>query len=69
MSFNDNLKILRNKLGLSQEDISNMLNMSQSQWSHCERGFRNLSVKRCYTLIKIAKLKDIDINIEYLRPN
>jgi len=69
MAENTNLKLLRNELGLSQSDMSTLLNMSQSAWSNCERGIRNLSVKKCYVLIKAAKIKGIEINIEYLRPN
>ena len=69
MSPSDRLKDIRFKLGLSQFEISGMLFMSQSGWSNCENGKRNLSIKRCYQLIKLAKLKEIHISIEYLRPS
>jgi transcriptional regulator with XRE-family HTH domain len=68
MSPSDKLKDIRNKLGLSQMEISRLLFMSQSGWSNCERGIRNLSINRCYKLIELAKLKEIYISIEYLRP-
>ena len=68
MSPSEKLIDIRNKLGLSQYEISNILSMSQSAWCNCEAGRRNLSIKRCYKLIDLAKLKEIFISIEYLRP-
>lgn len=69
MSPSDKLKDIRYKLGLSQFDISKLLSMNQSSWSNCEKGKRNLSLKKCYKLIQIARLKEIYISIEYLRPD
>lgn len=68
MSPSEKLKDIRCKLGFSQFEIANILSMNQSSWSNCENGKRSLSIKKCYKLINLAKLKDIDISLEYLRP-
>lgn len=66
--MNYKLKDLRTTLGFSQREIANLLSMEQCSWSNCENGRRNLSLKACYKLIKLAKLKDIELSIEYLKP-
>lgn len=68
MSPGERLKEIRKKLNLNQRQIATFLSMSQSGWSNCESGSRNLSISKCYKLIKLAKLKDIDLTIEYIRP-
>ena len=68
MSPEEKLKIIRIQLGLDQFQISRLLSMSQSGWSNCETGRRRLSLGRCYKLISLAKLKGLDVSIEYLRP-
>lgn len=69
MSPGEKLKYLRLQLGLSQKEIASMLSMTQGAWCNCERGEKFLSVKKCHILIKIAALKDIILNLEYLRPD
>lgn len=69
MSPGERLKEIRKKLNLSQRQMAVFLSMSQSGWSNCENGSRNLSITKCYKLIKLSKLKEIDLTIEYLRPS
>ena len=68
MSTGERLKEIRKKLELSQRQISILLSMSQSGWSNCENNNRKLSICKCYKLINILKLKNIQLTIEYLRP-
>lgn len=68
MSTINLLKNIRKELGLSQHEISDLLGISRSGWCNCEVGRRRLSVKKCYKLIKIAKLKNIIISLDKLLP-
>lgn len=69
MNSSEVFKKLRLSLCLSQVDLSNLLSIKQSTLSNYETGKRKPSFKICYKLIKLAKLKGLDINIEYLRPD
>lgn len=64
----DLFKRLRLKMEFSQIELSNLLSIKQSTLSNYETGKRNPSLKICYKLIKLAKLKNIIISIENLRP-
>lgn len=68
MSPGEKLKHIRYILDLTQKEISEMLSMTQSAWCNCENDIRMLSVKRCYMLIKLAKIKGVDLELDYLRP-
>lgn len=61
-------KSLRLQMNLSQIDLANLLSIKQSTLSNYETGKRNPSLGVCYKLIRLAKLKDIKIDIEHLRP-
>lgn len=64
----EKLKKIRNDLGLSQWDLANLLCVKQSTLSNYETGKRSPSFRVCYKLIKLCKLKGININLEYLKP-
>jgi transcriptional regulator with XRE-family HTH domain len=69
MIVSERIKTLRNQMNLTQIQLSNLLNIDQCTLSNYETGKRKPSFKICYRLIKIAKLKDINVDIEYLRPD
>jgi DNA-binding XRE family transcriptional regulator len=69
MKSNEVFKNIRLDLNLSQIDLSNLLSIKQSTLSNYETGKRKPSLRICYKLIKLAKLKGININIEKLRPD
>lgn len=69
MNISEKLIDIRTKLGLSQKSISDLLSIKQSTWSNYETGKRKPSVRVSYKLIRLAKLKDIDILLEYLKPD
>ena len=64
----NNFKKWRLEAGISQNYLSSLLNISQSVLSNYETGKRQPSLKVCYKFIKILKLKNIDVNIEDIRP-
>lgn len=68
MLHSEILSQIRKKLGLSQWEISSLLDMTQAAYCNCEAGRRNLSIKKCYSLIKLAKLKSINLSLEEIRP-
>lgn len=68
MKSNELFKNLRLKMDFSQIELSNLLSIKQSTLSNYETGKRKPSLKICYKLIKLARLKNISINIENLRP-
>lgn len=66
--MNNIIKDIRKQLGLTQREISYLLNIKQCTWSNYETKKRNISLKIAYKLIKIAKLKGIETKIEVLKP-
>jgi len=68
MKLNNIFKKLRLDLQFNQKELADILGMKQSTLSNYETGKRNPSLKVCYKIIKIAKLKGIIISIEDLRP-
>lgn len=57
--FQENLKAVRNSLGLSQAAIAKKLNIQQTQYSTYERGDRKPS---CEVLEKLAFIFNINVN-------
>jgi len=61
MSIGSNIRRLRKKLGLTQLEIANRLEMSKSMISQYERETRELSLKNAYSLTKILNCKLDDL--------
>jgi len=59
MKIGENLKKFRKDSGLSQQQISKLLNINQSNVSRWEK---DLSRPDYETLIKLAKIYDVSIN-------
>jgi transcriptional regulator with XRE-family HTH domain len=62
------IKDLRKLMNMSQKELCSLLNIKQCTLSNYETGNRHISIKVCYKLIRIAKLKSIHLTIEELRP-
>jgi Predicted transcriptional regulators len=60
---------VRIMLGLTQQELADLLHMNQSTLSNYECGRRMPSVKSCYKLIRLARVRNIDIRFEFLRPD
>lgn len=69
MSSASIFKSLRNQLELSQEDLASLLSMRQSTLSNYETGKRKPSLRVCYKIIRLMKLKHIVVALEDLRPD
>lgn len=65
---NNNIKKIRKDLGINQIEMANLLSISQSTLSNYECGRRRPCLKICYKIINLLKIKNIIINLEYLRP-
>ena len=63
------IKAIREKLGLSQIALSNLINLKQAQISACELRKRNLSIKSAKKLIHIAKKHGLKYNLSDLYPD
>ena len=50
------VKLIRNRRGLNQDDLTEVLELSRSQISNLESGRRNLSVKQLEKLCKYFKV-------------
>ncbi len=59
--INKNLKIVREKLGLSQAVVAQKIGIQQAQYSTYERGDRKPSAEIFYKLVKT-----FNINVNYL---
>ncbi|HXK00740.1 MAG TPA: helix-turn-helix transcriptional regulator [Buchnera sp. (in: enterobacteria)] len=68
MLSSERLKKLRKKLGFNQKELSDLLFIKQCTLSNYETGKRKPSLKVCYNIIRLAKLKNIEIKLEYLMP-
>ena len=68
MSSSERIKEVRAKLGLTQEQLGDILCVQQCAISNYEIGRRRISVKMCYKIIKLAKAKGWNISLEYLMP-
>ena len=55
----DKVKLLRNRRGLKQDDLAEVLELSRSQISNLESGRRNLSLKQ---LEKICEYFQVDMS-------
>lgn len=55
----DKVKLLRNRRGLKQDDLAEVLELSRSQISNLESGRRNLSLKQ---LEKLCKYFQVDMS-------
>ena len=56
--FGKKLKELREKCGMTQEELSNLLDI---EWQHISRLENGKNLPSCNILISIAKIFDIDI--------
>lgn len=61
MDFNEKLKVLRQRKGISQESMAELLNMKQNSYSQYENRFRQPSFE---TLKKIAEI--FNVSVDYL---
>jgi len=52
----EKVKLLRNRRGLKQDDLGEVLNLSRSQVSNLEKGRRNLSLKQLEKLCEYFKV-------------
>jgi len=52
----EKVKLLRNRRGLNQDDLAEVLGLSRSQISNLESGRRNLSVKQLENLCEYFKV-------------
>ncbi len=55
----ENIKRLREERDLSQEQLANLVNVSQSKISHCETGARGISFMLA---VEIARALGISVN-------
>ena len=55
----DKVKLLRNRRGLKQDDLAELLELSRSQISNLESGRRNLSLKQ---LEKLCEYFQVDMS-------
>lgn len=69
MSSSSVFKSLRHQLELSQEELASLLSMRQSTLSNYETGKRKPSLRVCYQIIKLMKLKNVIVSLEDLRPD
>jgi len=58
LSIGDNIRIIRENLGYSQEYMSSQLNITQQAYSHIEKNADKITVKR---LKEIAKILDVKV--------
>lgn len=58
------LKNERNKLGLSQSDLSQRVHVNQPDLSDIERGRKNITMLTFFRLCKALNMKDISIKIQ-----
>lgn len=60
------LKKMRFMLGLSQSELANFLNTTQSHLSHIEQGDVRLTSKSAYKIIMFAKKRKYDLTLDEL---
>jgi DNA-binding XRE family transcriptional regulator len=65
----EHFRELRIKMCLSRKELGKLLDIAARTIIQYEFGYRNPSVGVCQRLIKLAKLKGINITLEYLRPD
>ncbi len=59
LELGDKVKLLRNRRGLKQDDLAEVLELSRSQISNLESGRRNLSLKQ---LEKLCEYFQVDMS-------
>lgn len=57
MKFADKVKYLRERKGLTQEELAKLSNISQAAVTHYEKGIRKPSTN---TMIQLAKVLSVD---------
>jgi ribosome-binding protein aMBF1 (putative translation factor) len=60
------LKEIRQKLGMSQQKLADLLGHPQSNISRCESGIFALSLEQACNIKKLCDIKGIELNIEDL---
>jgi len=65
--YSSNLKILRQKLNMSQSALARAIGITPAMISLYESGKRKPSYQTVAKIVKIAKAYRIDINMEYIR--
>ena len=68
MNYGDNIKKLRNRLGLNQTELGNKLKVTQVTVSAWETNVRNATPKTVNKLIAMANKFGLTIRYEDLRP-
>ncbi len=64
--INDNIKSLRSRLGLNQEDFGKLFGLSKMTICHYERGRSYPSRKVANRIVSVMREMGIDIGLEYL---
>lgn len=64
--INENLKFFRKKLGLTQKELAEQLNISVSQLQKYETGKSPLSTERMKQFLEIFKIDPVDLFIPQL---
>jgi transcriptional regulator with XRE-family HTH domain len=59
--FGNNVKKIRNDLGISQEKLAELTNLHRTYISDIERGKRNVSLKNIYKLARALSVKEKDL--------
>lgn len=62
------MREIREFLGFTQKEISDLLNISQCAYSQYELGNRSPSIKVSYKLIKLASLSGMKLTLELIKP-
>ena len=58
------VKEIRDKLGLTQHELATMLEMSQGNVGHYEKGIQDVPVRIAKKLVSIAKAEGLNISLD-----
>lgn len=61
LSVGDNIRIVRENLGYSQEYVARMLEITQQAYSHIEKNAEKITIKRLKDIAKILDVKVITL--------
>lgn len=60
----NNLKLIRERLGLTQPELADLLGVSQGNVSHCETQKQEVSPEMARRLIQVAKDRNADVTFD-----
>lgn len=69
MTSGQNIRKLREKIGLTQTEFAAAIGVAQITLSQYERNARHPSVKKAKDIIKFAQKNGIKVDLEYVRPD